>query len=79
MALQKMPVVTAVFRYNHIAHTYMPSDPSREFDLRHLSYLLIDGFEDGSTLNTFVHDGVFGELDHLLEPLSDVIVLRHVF
>ena len=47
-----------------LAHVYEPTSPMREFDIRSMDYLIIDGYEDGSTQITFIHNGVFGELIH---------------
>ena len=62
LAVRREPVVTAVFRYNHLAHVYGPTDNTREFDLRSVAYLIIDGYEDRTALISFIHNGVFEEL-----------------
>lgn len=67
MALERpeeIPVATAIFRYNHIAHIYNSTDVQRRrFDLRSMAFLIMDAFPDGSTRCTFVHNGTRGELD----------------
>ena len=41
-------IATGLYRYNHIAHAYVSSDPElREFDLRSLNYLIVDLYENG--------------------------------
>ena len=70
MAAHREPVVTAVFRYNHIGHVYEPTANTREFNLRGIAYIIVDGYEDMSLQITFIHNGVFEELTQWYSSLQ---------
>ena len=62
-------VARYVFEYQHIAHSYFTGEefngldgaPVREIEPRSLAYLMIEVCENGTTYQTFVHNGVKNE------------------
>ena len=62
-------VQRCVFEYQHIAHSYFTDEefigldgvPVRDIDLRGLAYLMVEVCENGTTYQTFVHNGVKNE------------------